>query len=108
VDCQSSTRGLLPNLALHIIEESRIFQKTPLYFGDLLEAMGLILAIFAHLSRFTSDSVSLTGEFSTKFRPENYDFDLYEGFFMGEKTRKSPDFEEDKNQNRQIFFNDKF
>jgi hypothetical protein len=45
--------------------------------------MVLNLAIFAHLSRFTSDSVSLTGEFSTKFQPENNDFDLYKGFFMG-------------------------
>jgi hypothetical protein len=87
VNSQSSTRGLLPNLALHIIEESRIFFKNSAIFLRLARSYGLNLAIFAHLSRFTSDSVSLTGEFSTKFRPENYDFDLYKGFFMGEKPQ---------------------
>ncbi len=32
-------------------------------------------------------SVSFTGEFSLKFRPRKYDFDLYKAFFMGKMTQ---------------------
>jgi hypothetical protein len=64
--------------------------------------MVLNLAIFAHLSRFTSHGISLTGEFRQNFDLKNTISTCTQDFSW-EKTPKSPDFEEDKNPDRQIF-----